>query len=74
MAVSSERRGPRPAFRVGDRVRFNWGVTPVEGQVVEDRGAIGYHGRRLYRIVVDMPDQYFHLDIELPEEDLQAVK
>jgi hypothetical protein len=73
MAVPRERRTPRPAFRVGDRVRFNWGVTPVEGKVVEDRGAIGYRGRRLYRVVVDIPEAYFHLDTELPEEDLQPV-
>ena len=73
MAVANGRHNARPVFRVGDRVRFTFGVTPVEGKVVEDRGAIGVGGRRLYRVVVDEPDNYFHLDTERPEEDLELV-
>jgi hypothetical protein len=73
MSVPNGRRSPKPLFQLGDRVRFTFGVTPVEGTVVEDRGAIGYRGRRLYRVVVDEPETYFHLDSEIPEEDLELV-
>jgi hypothetical protein len=50
-----------------------FGFTPVEGKIVEDRGAIGYRGRRLYRVVVDEPENFFHLDTERGEEDLELV-
>jgi hypothetical protein len=35
-------------FAEGDRVRLLWGVTPVEGRIIEDRGGVGR--KRLYRV------------------------
>lgn len=35
---------------VGDRVTFTLGVTQFPAVIVEDRGAIGYQGRRMLRI------------------------
>jgi hypothetical protein len=66
---------PKPArdsFRVGDRVRFNYVFTPVEGVIVEDRGCIGYRGRRLLRIRFRL-DEYNEYYIELPEAEIERV-
>jgi len=62
-------------FRKGDRVRFQFGIYPVEGIVKEDRGPIGIGGRRLYRVefpfglLSESPSQ-----IELPAERLQLIE
>ena len=48
-------RVPGP-FREGDRVSLLWGVTPVEGVIVEDRGNLGVGGRRLYYVQVQLDD------------------
>lgn len=39
-------------FKVGDIVAFLFGPTPVEGEIVEDRGNLGVGGERIYDIVV----------------------
>jgi len=43
-------------FKVGDWVSFPYGTMDVVARVIEDRGPIGYKGRRLYRIEVAIPD------------------
>jgi hypothetical protein len=48
-------QNPGP-YREGDRVRLLHGVTPVEGVSVEDRGNLGFGGRRLYRVLVQLDD------------------
>jgi hypothetical protein len=68
-----EKTGSEPLFHVGDRVRFIWGVTPVVGQIVEDRGPIGVGGRRLYRVEVH-EDPYFHLVTEMPAVEFERVE
>jgi hypothetical protein len=73
MATANGRKNAEISYRVGDAVRFTWGVTPVEGKIVEYVGAIGRGGRRIFRVIVDQPEAYFHLDIELPEENLERV-
>lgn len=61
-------------FREGDRVRLLWGVTPVEGIVIEDRGNLGVGGRRIYRIRVQLDDNITEpLESEWPAEDLTLV-
>jgi hypothetical protein len=35
-------------FRVGQTVRLKHGFGGMIGEVIEDRGPIGVHGRRLY--------------------------
>jgi hypothetical protein len=58
-----------PAFRIGQRVQFMLGNQPIEAVVVEDRGLLGYGGRRLYGLEFDL-DEYDHRYAELPEEKL----
>jgi hypothetical protein len=60
-------------FREGDRVRLLWGVTPVEGIVIEDRGNLGVGGRRLYRVWVQLDDITEPMETEEPAEDLTLV-
>ncbi len=63
-------RGP---FREGDRVRLLWGVTPVEGIVIEDRGNLGVGGRRFYRIRIRHDDITEPSETERPAEDLTLI-
>ncbi len=58
-------------FSVGDWVSFNYGLRRINAQVVEDRGALGVQGRRLYR-VRPMPSREDSHDFELAEEELEA--
>ena len=60
-------------FRVGDRVRIRHGFRGLIGEVVEDRGAIGVRGRRLYGVKVRL-DEWNEHTTELPEESLEAVE
>lgn len=61
-------------FREGDRVRFLWGFTPVEGLVIEDRGNLGIGGRRLYRVRFQVDDGITEpMETEMPAEDLTLV-
>jgi hypothetical protein len=59
----------KPTFRVGDRVKFQFVTTPVEGVVIEDRGFIGSGGRQLVTVEIDEPD--FHVVLEMPSEELE---
>ena len=66
-AAQSSRR-----YRVSDRVLFTFGLSHVTGVIVEDRGAIGYGGRRLYRIEASFGGE--PLVAELPDERLEPVQ
>ena len=68
MAAKSQKKGP--GFRIGDKVRLNFGNRTVTGTVVEDRGRIGVGGRQLFRVVVKTEDE--ERDLELPAEKLRA--
>ena len=59
-----------PRFRVGDWVSFAYGLRRITAQIVEDRGALGVQGRRLYR-VRPMPSREDSHDFELAEEELE---
>jgi hypothetical protein len=54
----------------GDRVRLLWGVTPVEGIIIEDRGNLGAGGRRLYRVRVQLDDLTEPMETSFPADDL----
>jgi hypothetical protein len=60
-------------FAEGDRVRLLWGVTPVEGIVVEDRGNLGVGGRRLYRVRIQVDDITDPIESTWPAEELTLV-
>jgi hypothetical protein len=60
-------RKPKPKFKVGDRVRFDWPSYKVWGTIIEDRGPLGVNGRRLY--VVSSPSDPFEPDIRTIGED-----
>ena len=60
-----------PRFRVGDSVRFLYGPQKVAGEIVEDRGPLGDHGRRLYRVRINA-GRDDELSFEIPEEDIES--
>lgn len=68
MAVPTKTSPKSP--RVGSRVSFIWGFNPLEGKIVEDRGAIGVGGRRLYRIVAPI-EPGDAIVLELPESEFE---
>ena len=53
--MSSTKRPP-PRFHVGDWVKFDYGPRKVSAKIVEDRGPLGLHGRRIYRVLVPVTD------------------
>lgn len=59
----------RPAFQVGDRALLHYGREDVEVEVIEDRGAIGLHGRRLVRIRMSVTASE-PLELEVAEAEL----
>jgi hypothetical protein len=62
----------RPAFHVGDRALLHYGREDVEVVIIEDRGPIGLHGRRLVR--VSMPVIASEpVELEVAEADLRHV-
>ena len=61
-------KNPGP-FREGDRVRFLWGLTPVEGVIIEDRGNLGAGGRRMYRIEARLDDNITEPVVALREAE-----
>jgi len=60
-------RHPKPLFKFGDWVSY--GIEHATARIIEDRGPLGYQGRRLYRIEIlrqdSEPDQ-----VEAFEENL----
>ncbi len=68
MSVTHE----KSPFHVGDRVRVTFGRRTLTGVIVEDRGAIGAHGRRLFQ--VDFPmDPFDPMSMELSEDEMEAI-
>lgn len=65
---------PATQFRKGDRVRFRFGTRSVQGEIKEDRGPIGVKGRHLYLVDFRLESESTFSQIELPAEDLQAVR
>ncbi|MDQ2798925.1 MAG: hypothetical protein M3Y13_04700 [Armatimonadota bacterium] len=57
-------------FRVGSQISFQFGRHRLKGVIIEERGAIGVGGRRLYRIEAPF-DGEEPLVLELPAVDLQ---
>ncbi len=64
-----KKRSPR--FRVGDPVKFLYGIDKVAGEILEDRGSLGDYGRRLYRVRINA-GQEDESSFEIPEEDIES--
>jgi hypothetical protein len=60
-------------YDVGDLVRLLWGVTPVEGLIVEDRGNLGIGGRRLYRVQMQLDEITEPFETTIPADELTLV-
>jgi hypothetical protein len=58
---------------VGSRVKFVFGVDEVTATVIEDRGNVGYKGRRLLRVRLDIDDVAEPIELEIPEVDVKPV-
>lgn len=63
----------KSGIKVGDRVRFKYGVGPVIATVIEDRGPIGYKGRQLIRVRFSL-EEPFVTETEMPAEELEVVR
>jgi hypothetical protein len=59
-------------FRVGDRVWLHFGRGKTIGVIVEDRGAVGAHGRRLFQVQVPM-DPFEPWLVQLSEDEMEGV-
>ena len=57
-------------YQVGDRVSFLYGPRQVNGEVVEDRGPLGAHGRRVLLVRPDL-GQDEETTFEVPEDNLE---
>jgi hypothetical protein len=62
---------PTSRFRVGDWVSFLYGPRKVRAQVIEDRGPLGVHGRRIYRVRLDLENGQ-STSFEQLEDDLES--
>ena len=51
MSVAKKRKA---RFQIGDRVYFLYGTRQVHGKVVEDRGPLGAHGKRIFLVRADI--------------------
>jgi hypothetical protein len=60
-------RSPKPKFKVGDRVRFDFPSYKVRGTMIEDRGPFGVGGCRQY--TVSTPSDPFEPDLYMVSED-----
>jgi hypothetical protein len=58
-------------LKVGDRVRFSLGGHAITGIIIEDRGAIGAGGRRLFVVRVQL-EATGESVFELPADELRA--
>ena len=59
------------SFKVGDRVRFRFGMSRATGVIIEDRGCLGVGGRRLYAVRARI-DPYNDTVLELRADEIQA--
>ena len=62
------RKAKANEITVGSKVEFTFVGQPFVGVVVEDRGPIGWKGRRLLRVRVELPPPTPPQDIEIPAE------
>ena len=56
-------------FEIGDRVCFTMGTSTICGQILNDRGPIGFNGTRIYQVLIPN-DPYEDEIIEMPADSL----
>lgn len=61
------------AFRVGAKVHVPFGATRRTALVVEERGAIGVGGRRIYRVRLVGPTDELDSTFEVPAEQMSLI-
>jgi hypothetical protein len=61
------------AIKVGDVVRFNLSGTKAAGRVTEDRGPIGYEGRRMFRVAYSLGADFSN-ETDMPAENLTVAR
>jgi hypothetical protein len=59
-------------YRVGQAVRIKHGFRGMIGEIIEDRGPLGVHGRRLYTVKLRLDPWNEHID-QMPEDSIEAV-
>jgi hypothetical protein len=62
--------GQPARYRVGDKVKFMYGTTPVVTEIAEDRGPLGRNGGRMYGLWYTLSDSE-PTYTEMAEEDLE---
>jgi hypothetical protein len=60
-------------FRVGEQVRFRFGLRDVDAVVTEDRGPLGINGKRIYGVRFKPDPESEEWYTEVPAEDLVRV-
>ena len=71
-----QKNGKRRTYRinVGDRVRYPNAGSGFRAEVIEDRGHIGYGGRRLLQIRTFADYEESRLEFAVPEEELELME
>jgi hypothetical protein len=63
----------KSVIKVGDKVRFHYGVGPIIATVIEDVGWIGIRGRQLLRVRFSLEDPFI-TETEVPAEEVELVR
>ena len=48
--MTTEKMAATRRLKIGDRVKFPWGGTQLDGMIVEDRGDLGVGGEQIVRV------------------------
>ncbi len=73
MAVKrGERKRGKCRFKLGDRVRFQWGFSPLVGVITEERGRLAA-GRLLFNVRAKL-ESADDLMLELSEDQISPVR
>jgi hypothetical protein len=54
-------------------VRLLWGLAPVEGIIIEDRGNLGVRGRQLYDVRLQLDEITEPFETSMSEDELTHV-
>jgi hypothetical protein len=72
MARRAKKTSPPTRFRVGDRIRFEFGGRVTAGKIIEDRGGIGVGGEQLLRVQVDVAMTDATMEFEIRAADVKS--